>query len=90
MSQVEIVQAKPMSRSRTFWLNIISTLIAVVGVLNEIHEATLLFGDIIEIPVWVTRYILLINSILNIILRRLTDSPARFVRQPTLVVKESK
>jgi hypothetical protein len=80
------MKAKTMWTSKTFWLNVITGLVATIAVLNEVQVELLAFADILEIPAWVTRWLLLVNTIANIVLRRISDLPARFSAKPETVV----
>lgn len=82
------VKAKTMWTSKTFWLNVLTGLIAVIAALNEVQIELLAFADLFEIPTWVTRWLLLVNTVANIILRRISDLPARFSSKPETVVVE--
>lgn len=82
------VKAKTMWTSKTLWLNVLTGLIAVIAVLNEVQVELLAFADIFEIPAWVTRWLLLVNTIANIVLRRISDLPARFSSKPETVIVE--
>ena len=82
---IKYVTAKSMVTSKTFWVNVITAIIAVVAVLNEIAAEMVLFADILVMPTWVTRVLLLVNSVANIILRRISDLPARFTTGGTHV-----
>ena len=82
------VKAKTMWTSKTFWLNVLTGLIAVIAALNEVQIELLAFADLFEIPTWVTRWLLLVNAVANIILRRISDLPARVSSKPETVIVE--
>lgn len=75
MKNVVAVQAKSMFASRTFWINLIVALLAFVSEVQAILPA---FADIVPIPQGFARWILFVTAIANILLRRISDAPARF------------
>jgi len=69
------VQPKEMWRSKTVWANLIVALLAIIAEIQDVLPA---FADILVLPVDATRWLLLVAAILNIVLRRISDQPARF------------
>jgi hypothetical protein len=75
MTAIVSVQAKSMWTSKTFWINLIVALLAFVSEVQAILPA---FADIIVVPQGVARWALFVTAIANILLRRISDAPARF------------
>jgi len=69
------VQPKPMTSSVTFWTNL---LIGLLAILSEIQALLPSFADILVLPQDVSRWVLFLTAVLNIVLRRISDQPARF------------
>lgn len=80
-----MVQAKSFFSSKTVRLNALFLIVSVFGLLNEIQAVALAFEDIIVIPPEVTRWLLFINTIANLILRRVSDQPVRFREENRVV-----
>lgn len=75
MSLKVAVLPKGMFASRTFWLNLLVGLVAMIG---EVQTLLPSFSDILVLPATTTRWLLLATAVANIILRRISDEPARF------------
>jgi hypothetical protein len=74
-TQTVMVQSKGMLTSRTFWVNLIVGLLAIT---SEIQAMLPAFADILVMPPTVARWLLLATAVANIVLRRISDQPARF------------
>lgn len=74
-SPLVAVQAKSMFKSKTFWVNLI---VGTIALISEIQAILPDFADVVTIPPIWGRRILLALAILNMILRRISDAPARF------------
>lgn len=81
---ITTVAVKPISMlaSRTFWINLV---VAVLAFISEIQALLPEFADILVLPQDWSRWLLLITAIGNIILRRFSDTPARFAEEPVQV-----
>ena len=69
------VQPKSMWLSKTFIFNLI---VALLAFLSEVQAILPAFADIIVLPQDVARWTLFGAAVLNILLRRISDAPARF------------
>lgn len=69
-----LVQSKSLFVSKTFWINTIVGLLAILGELQDLLPS---FADILVLPESATRWLLLTAAIGNIILRRISDQPVR-------------
>jgi hypothetical protein len=75
MTTIVSVQPKSMWTSKTFWINLIVALLAFV---SEVQTVLPAFADIVPVPQGVARWALFVTAIANILLRRISDAPARF------------
>lgn len=85
MTPLVAVKPKAMLRSKTFWINLV---VAVLALIAELQQLLPSFTDIISIPPELGRWLLFATAVLNIILRRFSDAPARFSPQGETVVLE--
>lgn len=69
------VRAKSLFASKTFYVNAIVGLIAL---LTEIQAVLPDFADILTLPESFGRWLLFALAVANIVLRRISDQPARF------------
>jgi len=72
-----MIEAKPMFASKTFWVNAI---VALLALLTEIQQILPSFADLVTIPASWGRWLLFAVALANILLRRISDQPARFRR----------
>jgi len=84
--QTVAVRPKGMIQSKTFWINAI---VALVALLTEIQGILPAFADIVTIPASWGRWLLFAVAVANIVLRRISDTPARFTpdRDPVRLEK---
>lgn len=85
MTQLVAVKPKSMFTRKTFWVNLLVALVALVA---EIQAVLPDFADVVVIPPIWGRRLLLIMAIANILLRRISDYPARFRPEERAVVLE--
>lgn len=80
------VQPKSLFASKTFWVNAIVGLLAL---LTEIQGILPSFADILSIPPSWGRWLLFATAVANILLRRISDQPARITpeREPVVLEK---
>lgn len=85
MPQTVAVQPKAMLESKTFYFNLV---IAGLTIISEIQAMLPAFADILVIPQDVARWTLFGTAVVNIVLRRVSDQPARFApAEPVKVEK---
>lgn len=75
MTPLVAVKAKSMFTRKTFWVNLLVGLVALV---SEVQAVLPDFADVLVIPPIWARRLLLAMAIANILLRRISDYPARF------------
>lgn len=79
------VQPKSMFTRKTFWVNVAIAVLAIIGEAEALLPG---FADILVLPPAFFRWLALLGAIANVVLRRLSDYPARFRPEDRAIVLE--